>query len=77
MRITECGLYQMEESRSFRGPISIETWTKGMVFKVDQISSNGKVMGPHFPDWVYPEIPCKPVKAMTKTEEEIWNKMPL
>lgn len=54
------GKYVMTENRSFRGPISIETWPKGMVFEVTQIDKNNhKVIGPNFPDWIYWDIPSK------------------
>lgn len=59
--ITEPGLYRMTETRSFRGPISVETWPKGMVFEVTQIGSNNKVIGPNFPDWQHNGIPCEPI----------------
>ena len=62
MRIVECGLYRMLEDRSFRGTISIETWPVNKIFEVTQISNfNGNVIGPEFPDWQYPEIPCEKI----------------
>jgi len=64
MRIVECGFYRMTETRAFRGSISIETWPKGNLFEVTQISTiNGNVIGPDFPDWQYPEIPCEMVEV--------------
>ena len=62
MRITENGLYRLTETRSFRGSISVETWNKGKMFAVTQISKiNGNVIGPEVPDWQYPEIPCEQI----------------